>query len=80
MWQFEYAYDWTLKADRYDHGRGQQDEACVGFSKHPLGEPCTIINAADGATYFQFPGSELADDDCCKCEGTYAPFVILPDW
>ena len=33
------------------------------------------------ATYMSFPSTSTLDkEDCCTCKGTYAPFVILPDW
>jgi hypothetical protein len=31
--------------------------------------------------YMQFPASSTLDEpDCCTCVGSYAPFVIKPDW
>ena len=27
-WTFNYSYDWTLSASRYDHAQGQHDEVC----------------------------------------------------
>jgi hypothetical protein len=41
-WTFTYYYDWNLKAERYEHEAGQEDEMCLLattlFSKGGL--PC----------------------------------------
>lgn len=73
-WQFEYYYDWSLKASRYDHLAGQHDEVCKGVKGYELGEPCTVLNSADGSLYLIFPDS----NDCCLC--SKKRFTILPNW
>ena len=73
-WFFNYSYDWSLKASRYDHGDGQHDEVCK-FGGLPLGPRCTVINSADGHMYLLAPA-----DSCCVCKSKWAPFTILPDW
>ena len=71
-WTFNYSYDWTLSASRYDHAQGQHDEVCK-MAITP-GDPCTVLNALDGKLYLLGPSS------CCRCDASWAPFTIVPDW
>lgn len=74
FWQFRYFYDWTLKADRYEHQEGQYDEVCAGFALHPLGEPCTVLNSLDGNMYILFPNDK---NFCCRCMNS---LTLRSDW
>ena len=71
-WTFNYSYDWTLSASRYDHAQGQHDEVCK-MAVTP-GDPCTVLNALDGMLYLLGPAS------CCRCDALWAPVTIVPDW
>ena len=56
-WTFNYYYDWSVKAERYEHLQGQYDEVCMlpqtSFKK--TGQPCNVIFATDTWFYIQFP-------------------------
>ena len=71
-WQFAYYYNYKIKASRYDHAQGQHDEVCALAGI--VGDPCTVLNAADGNLYLSGAAS------CCICKAQWAPFTIKPDW
>jgi hypothetical protein len=73
VWNFTYYYDWNLKAERYDHHKGQHIDVCrvVGI----VGEACTVLSASDGNLYVL-----SASHGCCHCVAKWAPLTILPDW
>ena len=58
VWNFSYYYDWSLKAERYDHHLGQHDLVCklVGI----INEPCTVLTPSDGNLYLS-----SASKGCC---------------
>eukprot|EP01064_Diplonema_japonicum_P012761 TRINITY_DN2012_c1_g1_i2.p1 TRINITY_DN2012_c1_g1~~TRINITY_DN2012_c1_g1_i2.p1 ORF type:complete len:387 (+),score=112.28 TRINITY_DN2012_c1_g1_i2:65-1162(+) len=56
-WQFKYYYDDEVKASRYEHLAGQDDEVCRGAT--PTLKPCTVIFATNGFTYVQ------SESICC---------------
>lgn len=74
-WNFTYYYDWSQKAERYEH-EAQADEMCVlpltPFKKE--GIPCEITFANDGWSYIAFPTHNF----CCKCSKSFG--AINYDW
>eukprot|EP01028_Stygiella_incarcerata_P013198 TRINITY_DN81618_c0_g1_i1.p1 TRINITY_DN81618_c0_g1~~TRINITY_DN81618_c0_g1_i1.p1 ORF type:complete len:218 (+),score=35.71 TRINITY_DN81618_c0_g1_i1:78-731(+) len=70
-WKFNYYYDATIPADRYEHPAGQADEVCQVKSV-PFGQPCTVINTPDGTAWI------LSGDTCCKFPIKIGP--VLYDW
>jgi hypothetical protein len=70
-WKFNYYYDATIPADRYEHPAGQADEVCQVKSV-PFGQPCTVINTPDGNAWV------LSGDTCCKFPIKIGP--VLYDW
>ena len=68
-WTFTYFYDWSQKAERYEHGEGQEDEFCLlaqtPFSKGGL--PCVATFANDGWGYISYPTKNF----CCKCTKSF---------
>jgi hypothetical protein len=75
-WNFTYFYDWTLKAERYEHEAPQEDEMCLlpvtVFKKD--GEPCTVTFSTDGWSYIGFPSHNF----CCKCSKSFGS--VRYDW
>ena len=71
-WSFSYFYDWNLRASRYEHGEGQHDEVCK--MAKIVGDPCTVLNAANNKMYL------LGASSCCRCDASWAPFTIVPNW
>lgn len=75
-WNFTYYYDWSLKAERYEHQAPQQDEMCLlpdtSFQKG--GIPCVITFASDGWSYISFPSQNF----CCKCSNSFGS--VRYDW
>lgn len=86
-WNFSYYYDGTGKTavDRYDHQPGQGDEVCMSFcgaGKVQAGEPCTVVNAANGV-FLQWGVS----GSCCDCTAKIRRFfptldnlAVRSDW
>ena len=72
-WTFDYYYDWTRNASRYDHHQGQYDEVCKGLKYQEDGQPCTVLNALDGKLYLLVPTHQY----CCLCGKV---FTIRSDW
>jgi len=73
VWRFDYYYDAVGLTDRYDHKAGQGDELCSGIRAFQNGEPCIVLNAADGKTYVA-----SAAADCCIFPVHIG--AVRPDW
>lgn len=75
-WTFTYFYDWSIKAERYEHQQGQYDEMCLlpntTFNKG--GVPCDITFAQDGWSYISYPSKSF----CCKCSKSFGS--VRYDW
>ena len=74
VWNFSYHYDWSLKAERYDHEAGQHIDVCKVVDIPP-GEACTVLAASDGKQYVS-----SASKGCCLCIASWAPLTMRPDW
>jgi hypothetical protein len=72
VWNFTYYYDWKLKAERYDHQKGQHIDVCKVVNI--VDEPCTALSASDGKFYI------FSASSCCQCVASWAPLTMLPDW
>ena len=74
-WTFNYYYDWSIPASRYEHSAGVS-ELCVQSGALP-NSSCTILNARDGRLYMIFPATPAS---CCRCESQRDSFVIKSEW
>jgi hypothetical protein len=74
VWDFAYYYDWSLRAERYEHAEGQHIDVCKAVLIPP-GEACTVLAASDGRQYVS-----SASRGCCLCIANWAPLTVLPDW
>ena len=73
-WEFLYYYNDDIKAERYEHAAGQDDEICVHIAGVKYGQPCNVIFSSDGWSYISSPES-----GCCKCsKGKMG--AIRSDW